>query len=126
MADSFRNVKRVHETRFTLRKDCRIMLSRLLKRSTMRRIWRRITPVVVTSFVWSSTLATGAQAMVNQPPRPQGHVQKLSDEQMRRIVGAIHLTPTAVQPGSTYPWEGSSGDVNTGNGNKLTSIPLVG
>jgi hypothetical protein len=29
-------------------------------------------------------------------------------------------------PGSTYPWEGEAGDTNTGNGNKLTSIPLVG
>jgi hypothetical protein len=32
-------------------------------------------------------------------------------------------------PGSTFPWEGEAGndgDLNTGNGNKLTSIPLVG
>jgi hypothetical protein len=28
--------------------------------------------------------------------------------------------------GGTFPWEGATGDTNTWNGNKLTSIPLVG
>lgn len=31
----------------------------------------------------------------------------------------------AVAPGATYPWEGSSSDTNTGNGNKLTTVPLL-
>jgi YD repeat-containing protein len=30
------------------------------------------------------------------------------------------------EPGTTLPWEGSSGATNTGNGNKLTTLPLVG
>jgi hypothetical protein len=32
----------------------------------------------------------------------------------------------AANPGSTYPWEGMVGGTNTGNGNKLTTIPVVG
>ena len=32
----------------------------------------------------------------------------------------------AAEPGSSYPWEGQSGGTNTGNGNKLTTIPIVG
>lgn len=34
-------------------------------------------------------------------------------------------TPNA-DSGSTFPWEGSYGGTNTSNGNKLTSVPLVG
>ena len=30
-------------------------------------------------------------------------------------------------PGASYPWEGSSGTgTNTGNGNKMTTLPVVG
>ncbi len=41
----------------------------------------------------------------------------------------IHSTAVAAEPGSTFPWEasvaGNSGEINSGNGNKLTTIPLV-
>ncbi|WP_025228633.1 RHS repeat-associated core domain-containing protein [Fimbriimonas ginsengisoli] len=36
-----------------------------------------------------------------------------------------HSLAVAAEPGTTYPWEGSTNGVNTGNGNKLTKIPLV-
>jgi len=35
------------------------------------------------------------------------------------------VTQPATTPGPAYSWEGSVGDVKTGNGNKLTSIPIV-
>ncbi|GAB4465758.1 MAG: hypothetical protein OHK0029_36650 [Armatimonadaceae bacterium] len=46
--------------------------------------------------------------------------------------GAIMETTVALEeaPGATFPWEGNAasgaGSLNTGNGNKLTTIPLVG
>lgn len=47
---------------------------------------------------------------------------------------AQHSTPVSSAPGQTYPWEGSVAQptassvagTNTANGNKLTSIPIVG
>jgi hypothetical protein len=42
--------------------------------------------------------------------------------------GDPHTLAVAAASGGTYPWEGSSavasGSLNTGNGNKLTTIPL--
>ena len=35
------------------------------------------------------------------------------------------VTQPATTPGPAYSWEGSVGDVKTGNGDKLTSIPIV-
>ena len=34
-------------------------------------------------------------------------------------------TNPGVAPGPAYSWEGSNGDVKTGNGNKLTAIPII-
>ena len=36
----------------------------------------------------------------------------------------LHTTPISADPGSSMPWEGSFGGVNSGNGNKLTSLNL--
>ena len=36
-----------------------------------------------------------------------------------------HTLAVSADPGSSYPWEGSVGGVNTGNGNKLTSLHLL-
>lgn len=40
-----------------------------------------------------------------------------------------HTLAVSASPGSSFPWEGSvdgnAGSINTGNGNKLTEIPLV-
>jgi YD repeat-containing protein len=42
--------------------------------------------------------------------------------------GTIDAVAVALdeEPGGSYPWEGSSGGTNTGNGNKMTTIPVVG
>ncbi|MCC6729886.1 MAG: hypothetical protein IT208_11175, partial [Chthonomonadales bacterium] len=44
------------------------------------------------------------------------------------LLGSVpqHAVTLSPAPGPSYPWEGSIGDVNTGNGNKLTTLPLVG
>ena len=50
---------------------------------------------------------------------------------MQRITGrqgfpTLHPASVDSEPGSPYPWEAGAGGVNTGNGNKLTQIPLTG
>ncbi|MCX6362151.1 MAG: hypothetical protein NT029_20340, partial [Armatimonadetes bacterium] len=40
--------------------------------------------------------------------------------------GENHVISVDPAPGTTYSWEGTSAGTNTGNGNKLTRIPLVG
>ena len=37
-----------------------------------------------------------------------------------------HTLAVEAEPGSSLPWEGSANGVNTGNGNKLTTLPLFG
>ncbi len=80
-------------------------------------------------LLYSSVLvAPAVQAAAYPPPRPAGHVRPLSVAEMGRIVGraTTHELSLDGDSGSTYAWEGSYGDANTGNGNKLTSVPLVG
>ena len=38
----------------------------------------------------------------------------------------FHTLAVEAEPGSSFPWEGSASGVNTGNGNKLTALPLFG
>ncbi|MFA6082263.1 MAG: DUF6531 domain-containing protein [Patescibacteria group bacterium] len=37
-----------------------------------------------------------------------------------------HVVSYSAAPGDTYPWEGNDNNINTGNGNKLTAIGIVG
>ena len=84
------------------------------------------------SFVWSMVLATPAFALIHTAPPDRSGIRLLTTEQMTHIVGkqGIGVAPHAVSvdsaPGDSYPWEGSVGGTNTGNGNKQTSIPIVG
>ena len=62
-----------------------------------------------------------------------GHSRCLTTSEMTHITGAqiipsgppAHKTSTDLDGGQTYPWEGNAGGANTGNGNKLTELPLV-
>ena len=68
-----------------------------------------------------------AQSALNPAKRLGGRV--LSDAGRQHIVGrrgGVHATAVAEASGSTYPWEASIAGANTANGNKLTSIPIVG
>jgi len=74
-----------------------------------------------------------ALASAQTLPQNVGHVRPLAPAEMRNITGAQHLPPgmgnalpVSPESGDTLPWEGSSNGTNTGNGNKLTSLPLVG
>ena len=78
------------------------------------------------SFAWSFVLATPVQALTHLPTPKREGVRTLSAAEMNAMFGGRHLTAESSASGSTYPWEASAGGVNTGNGNKLTSIPIVG
>lgn len=82
-------------------------------------------------FLWMALLATPAQCWAHPSPREkQVGVWVLSAAEMAAMLGSQGLPTHAVSdspaPGRTYPWEGAVSSTNTGNGNKLTSVPLVG
>ncbi len=90
------------------------------------------------STLWLSLspgLAAAAEGVQREKAR-QGHQRKLTALEMQRIWGAVASTQTAMitavdrdvdgATGSSYPWEASVGGTNTVNGNKVTSLPIVG
>jgi RHS repeat-associated protein len=92
---------------------------------------RRLAAGVSGLFAWTALLALPAQALAHpSTARPLG-VRSLTLGEMQRISGrqglpTLHPASVDSEPGSTYPWEASAGGVNTGNGNKLTQVPLTG
>jgi RHS repeat-associated protein len=112
-------------------------LNRLSSFTKAKTLTRRVALVTAASFAWSFVLAPVAQALTPLPHTELtqlGHTRKLSTQEMQSIVGGQgsppllppHLPATNPNAGGSYSWEGSSGGTNTGNGNKLTSIPIVG
>jgi hypothetical protein len=93
------------------------------------RLLRRVALGLSGAFIWSA-LAPSAWAITHQPPRPQGHIRTLTASEMARITGANTIGQHALSEdpdsGGAYAWEGTYGGTNTGNGNKLTDIPLLG
>ena len=82
------------------------------------------------AFLWSFVLAAPAGSAVQSALHPAKRLglRVLSDKEMDRIVGSqggMHPVSRTFDSGGTFPWEGNSGGANTGNGNKLTSIPIV-
>ena len=93
--------------------------------------WLRRTALVTAAvFGWSFVLAPTAQALAHLPAPDRTGIRPLTLDQMRHMLGQQTAMPHAVSvadaAGGTYPWEGSVGDANTGNGNKQTGIPIVG
>jgi RHS repeat-associated protein len=101
---------------------------------------RRISAVTATLFAWY-VFAPSVGAVLAPTPVSPGRTRKLASKEMERIVGAQKSTlfgggggtiepdetcALLEAPGTTYPWEGNVGGTNTGNGNKLTSLSLVG
>src|SRR4051812_18617952 len=103
-------------------------------RRNLRPTWQRgLALVSLVSFGWSAVLAQPLYAQTHQPPEKHPGIRHLSPEEMQTMFGSRpgggstpHPTPVSSAPGSTYEWEGSMGGTNTGNGNKLTFLPLVG
>jgi RHS repeat-associated protein len=88
---------------------------------------RRGVLAITALFAWTMVLATPLAALTHQPPHSRLGLRSLTPVEMQQIVGAgPHDPSVAALSGSTYPWEGSFDGTNTGNGNKLTSISLVG
>jgi YD repeat-containing protein len=97
------------------------------------RLRRHFALVSGLAFLWSFVLAAPAQLMAQSAAHPAKRlgVRLLTASEMGRIFGAqgiapVHSTAVDDASGSTYPWEASVASTNTGNGNKLTSIPIVG
>lgn len=92
-------------------------------------------------FCWSFMLASTVHAAVDRPPTPPGQRRVLSPKEMSQIVGSASpvigtgdgggsgggsYTNPAATPGTPYSWEGALGGIKVGNGNKLTSVGIVG
>src|SRR5688500_5915124 len=70
------------------------------------RVFRKLAVVLTFTFAWS---AIAAPVHFSPPPATAQGIQQ--------------VFPV---PGAPFAWEGSSGSVKTVDGNKLTSIPIVG
>ena len=88
--------------------------------------------VTALCFAWSLVLAPSACTAASRPPQAPGYVRALTPDEMNAIVGALGgpgVMPVqclADGPGPAMPWVATVNNTNTGNGNKLTSLPLVG
>ena len=88
---------------------------------------RRFSAAVVGLFAWSALLALPAQALAHPSRQKPLGVRSLTPRR-----DAAHPRQRAMSAsvgsasGDTMPWEASVGGTNTGNGNKLTQVPLVG
>ncbi len=90
--------------------------------------WQRpFSLALATLFAWTALLAVPAQALSRASRQKPLGVRALSPDEMQRITGRVsHALAVSAASGPTYPWEASAGGINTGNGNKLTQVPLVG
>jgi YD repeat-containing protein len=95
------------------------------QRSCRGVLLRRIAALTAACFT-TSLIAPPVGAALTPIPKLPGHTRKLAPIEMERIVGANVTCALNEAPGSTYPWEGTHNGANTGNGNKLTSLPIVG
>jgi RHS repeat-associated protein len=107
-------------------------------RPRSRPAWQRhLAAGVLGLFAWSAVLAVPAQALAHPITQKPPGVRSLSLLEMQHITGrqmgvggeggeVMHGIAVDAASGSTYPWEASAGGTNTGNGNKMTSMPLTG
>lgn len=106
------------------------VLNRITRQRALRPWARRVSLPVAFCFAGSFIFAPAAQAITYQPPKPPGHVRRLTKDEMHAIAGAQHQLSASALAGETYHWEASVpvapiGSVNTANGNLLSSIPIV-
>ena len=92
----------------------------------------RATALLMTWYVTAPSV--GAAVTGRRSEERTGHTRKLTTSEMNNILGAqgghggapLHSLSNGPDGGTAYPWEGESGGANTGNGNKLTELNLVG
>ena len=88
--------------------------------------------VTALCFAWSLVLAPSACAAASRPTPAPGSVRALSPDEMQAIIGTQTPGPAPIQAaivdgaGPAMPWVATVNNTNTGNGNKLLSLPLVG
>ena len=107
---------------------------------TRSRVLRSVAGATAGAMAWLVAGPSVAAGM-NRTPQAPGHARALSASEMTRIVGGqfskggggepppvgeVHVLSLAEDSGASYPWEGSVGGANTGNGNKTTDLPIVG
>lgn len=90
-------------------------------------IRRKAAVLTAALFAWLCVGPSAGAAYANTHHKAKGNSRTLTPFELAHIKGAgpheLSLDPDS---GSTYGWEGSIGGTNTGNGNKLTSLPIVG
>ena len=109
-------------------------LYRGLRYNRAKRFWRKLAPIFVVIFAWSSTLATAAQAYAvnsalstQQSELTTPHSRPLTPAEKRSIRGAQGSgSGISYDSGGAYAWEGKAGDVTTCNGNREFTLPIVG
>ena len=104
---------------------------------TRPRLLRSVAALTAFALCWLSVGPALAAGNHRATP-PSGITRALSVSEMGRIMGGqkpgggggfdtgTHYLSLSPASGTTYPWEGSAGGANTGNGNKNTDLPIVG
>uniref|UniRef100_UPI00286CCB19 RHS repeat domain-containing protein n=1 Tax=Armatimonas sp. TaxID=1872638 RepID=UPI00286CCB19 len=89
---------------------------------------RKVAVLTAALFAWLSVGPSAGAAYARTHTKAKGHSRALTAFERSHIRGAIPTHALSLDPasGSTYSWEGSVGGTNTGNGNKLTTLPIVG
>jgi YD repeat-containing protein len=105
--------------------------TRLISQRQLRPWARFWAPTIAASFTLSIAAAP-ARALASHGPGLSDLSQAVRDVQRHvsslaaLLMPAGHALSVAPDAGLAYNWEGSHGGTNTGNGNKLTTIPIVG
>ena len=99
-------------------------------RLSLRKSWeRRVSLLFAVLFGWTFILAPAVTALAQRSePSAQSKdagLRHLSDLEMSHILGS-HVLSISPFGGAAYGWEGTWNGINTGSGNKLTSVPIVG
>ena len=99
-------------------------------------IRKRAALLTAAVFAWLSIGPSAGAAYANTHHKTKGNQRALTPLELAHIkgMGAVHELSLDPASGSTYPWEGDvkdsfSGGVattNTGNGNRLTPLPILG
>jgi hypothetical protein len=91
-------------------------------------IRRKVALLTAAVFAWLTVGPSAGAAYASTHQKAKGHQRALTPFELAHIKGmaGTHVLSLDEASGSTYAWEGNVGNTNTGNGNKLTELPIVG